>query len=474
MLENCRQFLSELAKTGIDFCIWKNLHQEDEMLSSTTDIDLFVPITHRCHLQEVIHKFDGVEVTNKSLVYPHIHHYYLPVRTGKILHLHVYHHLYTGTSHVKEFKLPIEERLIKRRIIHPELGYVPSVEIQNWLTIIRYYLKKSSVIGALLYFRERADYILQNKCIDSQVGTSDLPILNELNIGSELDNSFFGSVRKGLLIRRKLSDQRRVGVLKAKLLSVVNILILVRKKIRKEKKSLVGKGTIVAITGIDGSGKSTTVNELTKEYSKKFNVKRFHLGRPSPTLLTFVFRLMLLFRQFIFRSDRFQKAYSSSQSRRINYNLISASRHVILAFERCVAARRMSYYRDKGYIVFCDRYPSTIVGKMDSPKLTKENCKFNFLIFSEQYFYNSIIRPDLLVDLQVSDKIAIQRNNLRSKANKESEAEILDRRKTNSNLEYDARNFYVFENNGSQSAVLQFISSKIWLCFDRARTHQNG
>ena len=85
-----------------------------------------------------------------------------------------------------------------------------------------------------------------------------------------------------------------------------------------------------------------------------------------------------------------------------NYNLVNSFRNVVLAYERYVLSRKVSLYRKNGFIVICDRFPSMSVGKMDSPKLTEENCKYKLLFRAEKHLYRSINQADLLIDLRVS------------------------------------------------------------------------
>ena len=112
--------------------------------------------------------------------------------------------------------------------------------------------------------------------------------------------------------------------------------------------------------------------------------------------------------------------------------------------------------------------PSMSVGKMDSPKLTEENCKYKLLFRAEKYLYRSINQADLLIDLRVSDKVALRRNNQRTKDYKETDSEILLRRSYNTDLNYDAKDFYTYDNNKRKEPAFEFIREKIWFGFDRS------
>ena len=68
---------------------------------------------------------------------------------------------------------------------------------------------------------------------------------------------------------------------------------LLNKLFFKRKKNFSAEGQFVAITGLDGTGKSSTVAHLYKIFGGSFNCKVIHIGKPKPTLLTIPFRGVL-------------------------------------------------------------------------------------------------------------------------------------------------------------------------------------
>ena len=89
---------------------------KNEILNAKTDVDLYIPLEFMSEFRDLVFSHNGIEVFSRRIQFPSIHHYYLPLAAGEILHLHVYHRLYTGASHVKEFNLPIGDILISKRI----------------------------------------------------------------------------------------------------------------------------------------------------------------------------------------------------------------------------------------------------------------------------------------------------------------------------------------------------------------------
>ena len=110
-------------------------------------------------------------------------------------------------------------------------------------------------------------------------------------------------------------------------------------------------------------------------------------------------------------------------------DLIYGVRAVTVAWDRrnlLVKTRRAA---TKGEIVICDRYPSEVVGAMDSPRLHESPTKtglvasiYNSLARLEARLYRQIPPPDIVLRLKVSIETAKRRNRERIKVDKESDA----------------------------------------------------
>jgi thymidylate kinase len=118
--------------------------------------------------------------------------------------------------------------------------------------------------------------------------------------------------------------------------------------------------------------------------------------------------------------------------------LIYALRSVALAWDRSHLLRKNRRYAANGEMIICDRYPSEIIGAMDSPRLTKLSGSsgisallYNWLAGLERKFYRQIAQPDMVLQLRVSVETAIQRNRDRIKVGKETDVYLASRHSHN-------------------------------------------
>ena len=75
---------------------------------------------------------------------------------------------------------------------------------------------------------------------------------------------------------------------------------------RRSHKRLVAGGRLVAIVGGDGSGKSSSVRVVVKRLERDLDVRRFHLGKPSRSLLSHLVRTPI-------RAARLAGAFSTTR-----------------------------------------------------------------------------------------------------------------------------------------------------------------
>ena len=211
-------------------------------------------------------------------------------------------------------------------------------------------------------------------------------------------------------------------------------------------------GIVLSICGLDGSGKSTAVENVGCLMKKNFDYKLIHLGRPDPTLLILPFWFAFRLAEKVRHKEKSAERSVDSFLPNPNVTLLAAIRYCIIAIERKAAAIKAHAYSKNGYIVITDRYPSLEYGKMDSPRITKNkkrSCFYRFLHNVERHCYDAIPACDISMKLSIPVETAVYRNSIRVKAGKETANEIRARYLVNS--DFKAKTLEHIDIDASQS-----------------------
>ena len=452
--------LSDMHESDIKFVIWKNIHEEAKILNGDTDIDIFIPFCSINAFNMFCRNRPSVELFSPSNSFLSIRHIYFLGPKNKLYHFHIYHELYTGESHLKNFLVPFSRDILNRRIIHPNLFFIIDPEVENILILYRHYLKLSSLIGLFLYFKEWQDYQVQisryNDKIPNYISfpftTRSLPLYSRF-----LKSNIFVKYLLGKYLRYRVIKFSIYGPMKIFYVSIINMAKLIYFRLFSSNKKKLSKGFYVAITGCDGSGKSTIISSTCNIFSKYVRTKTFHFGRPPSTFLTFPFSFLLYIRRLFNRNS------SHHLSGKGKINLLFCFRAVILAYEKYRLSSTIEKYLSKNYLVICDRYPSLNCGTMDSLRIPLgSNFIFNAFHWLESYLYNCIKPVNLLFEIQVSENTAVSRNNQRYKSDKESSSEIISRLENNKGRKFNCDKFIIYNNDGELIDAVDFIFKNIF------------
>ena len=138
------QRILKLEEANIDFCVWKNLHQKNEILNAKTDVDLYIPL-------EFMSEFEIWSSATTVLRY--FPEEYNSLVSTIIIYLLQPEKSYTFTYTIdctlglvtSKFNLPIGDILISKRIQDQSWDIFLQEKLIT-LTIIRYYLKSLQLL----------------------------------------------------------------------------------------------------------------------------------------------------------------------------------------------------------------------------------------------------------------------------------------------------------------------------------------
>jgi thymidylate kinase len=177
-----------------------------------------------------------------------------------------------------------------------------------------------------------------------------------------------------------------------------------------------GGGCMVAMLGVDGSGKSTSVATMRAWLGSKIDVVPIYFGtgdgRPSLLLRPLKLTMPLIRRLLKSKPKVASHGKKSGPAPGLLYSLLLMVWAVAVAMDKrkkLVAARRAT---NRGLIVLADRFPQNqIIGFNDGPLLTRLTVAPHWLRRFEGAAYNLARRlpPDLVIKLVVTPETAARR-----------------------------------------------------------------
>jgi thymidylate kinase len=438
--------INRFNQEGVLYCHWKSNIDLAKTLEGELDIDLLISHHSLALATDILMQLGFKPAIPKpGSNPPGVFHYYgYDPNQNDLVHLHMFTRVITGESFLKSHLFPFEEMLLKHTYTINGL-VVTSKETELVLFILRMFIKYGSLLDAArlvkgakkvreetLWLKEGSDMeavliLLKEYCpvIDQEIFMDCLnAILDKASYPVKWKLSY--QIRRKLRVYRKYSFWSSLFGY-AQLLAGILI-----KRIRKQRgsKILLSGGTIIAIVGADATGKSTLVSETSRWLRKNFILNTVHAGKPPSTLLTIPLNFLLaLYRRLTGGSRpvrKLEKDTSSNTSmghdegKNLN-SLIYAIRAVGLAWDRRALLEKVRRASANGEIIVCDRYPTSAVGMMDSPRLVEDLTRkgfvasiYNWLSRIERNFYRQIPPPDIVLRLKVSLEIAKQRNAARA------------------------------------------------------------
>jgi thymidylate kinase len=476
MLKIYRDLFSNLNEQVL-YTAWKDCNEIKENVMGIGDIDLLVqenPIFLR-----ILSAYGFIRATNRTLNFPSVYHYYGYDETSSLIcHLNIYYKIITGPSHTKSHHLPFEVALLANRKLNQYGIYEASFQDQNVMYYLRHHLKRSSPWGLYLWRREYLSYIQENKYIkgglklelcDDKYNLGDDSLIKSFNEIGKIDH---GQSLRGIYtdfkVTQNLSKYRRKNRIYNYLASINNMKKQAVLRVFKKRKQI-SQGIVIAISGIDGSGKSTLVKDLHHLFIEHFDTHLVHIGKPNATLITFIFRIPLKVRLFLkgIRKKIPTPVYTDGHTVN-NYSLIYGLRFLVLGYERYSLCKKIKNKADKGCVVLTDRYIGEEIGKMDSPRLgVKRGGILGVLGKLEYYLYKNAPRADVLFYLDVSIENLIARNEKRTKKGKETKEEIILRYKINSGASISANEVVKIDANRTYEEVLAEVKHKAWLSIEK-------
>ncbi len=476
------QLWTELGARGVTYCHWKSNLDLPASLAGVGDLDLLVGRGHGAAFEEVLAKLGFKRVVNVGkLRYPAFVQYFaLDEGTQRFVHLDVYFQIITGETLLKNYHLPIEAMLLsqERRLDGVRL---PGAAAELVTLVCREMIKRGSLLERLMKRKLKPVYE-DIAALLAQGGADYAPMLATWlpSVDPRLWEACLSVLQRDIIdwhefrlarrLRRELSPYRRTGSVLGTCLKLrVLVVILWQRLVRRKGRQLASGGVVIAFIGPEATGKSTLAHAMTQWLRPSFDTTTAHLGKPSATWLSALpnFALPLL-RQLAPRHKTSLRPEAREAGGEPRVTLLYALRLLLLAWDRRTLAVRLHRRAANGAIVFCDRYPTSQLGAMDSAKLRAQlgqglsSRLINRLAAWERRLYLQIPSPYLVIKLTVPVEVAIQRNRERIKAGKESDQYVYQRHTAGVIPEFPRSSVIEVSTDQPQDQLLATLKQAIW------------
>lgn len=442
-LDALKKLFSILQKRGIRYCHWKSNIRLAESLQGKTDLDLLVDRKYSRIFRQILS-----EQNIKPLIaapgwnYPAMENYLgFDEDTGTFFHLHVHYQLVLGERYVKNHRLPFEVDFLTH--VQSSSGVnVPLPEFEIIVLAIRVLLKYRTrdLIkditpyprpGLNTEFRQEIQWLMAQTSIEKIEGAlsswsnliSYRELLEILKVSESNRKTGFKLQQLKNRVKRRLGLFQRSSAFFATL-TYFREMWARRKKLRfspVSKMTFPEGGRSIAIIGADGAGKSTLNKLVTRWLAGKLDVHAYYIGSNQTSRLSDFY--YLVYRAF--RRGQRTVAGWVGENNSLSRSL-AGLRDIWLALHHLSNAReRFRRYVEggkkvlSGSIVIYDRYPlSSFLHRdyflMDGPNIPfvvqeRPGWIVNSMIRREQAIYDRILPPDILIVLDVSPEVSLQR-----------------------------------------------------------------
>lgn len=431
--------LGDFESAGVAYCYWKSSRRVAAALAGETDLDLLVARSDR-HVAERLLSTHGYKLCLPiaSRDHPALASYIgYDDSTGRLVHVHLHFNLVSGAALLKDFRLPWEPAILARaahysrfpiRLLDPasealltvvrsalELRWIDPVAAWHWADVTRKFALDRDAIATRLdpaTFRERVSEIFESDVADLVVEGffTRRPLERQTQLRRH--------------IRKALALHRAYGRIETHLRSWARAVDCAVRNLNRRAlyaprlwhRRAPGGGRVVAVIGVDGSGKSTVAAAVREWLGAEVDVLPMYFGtgdgRPSLAFWPFKIVASLAARCFRTKPRGASHGRISDRPPGIVYSTMMMIWAAAVAMEKRGKLRATQRGANRGLVIVADRYPQDEdLGYSDGPLLPRLAYAPNWLRGFETRCYALARRfpPDLVLKLEVQPKTAAQR-----------------------------------------------------------------
>lgn len=405
---------------------WKGNWKRARWMSGEGDIDLLVARSAEARFSAVLWSlgFRRVDPAPASAIAGIESYFGLDPATGRLIHVHTHYRLVVGGIWRTVYRLPIEDQLLASAIpgaVFPVAA--PEYELVAFAArmVQRYNLLDAllrpeprwlkGIQGELDALVAKANRTRMQEILAACLPTLDLPFIDRCLASLRPGRSRWSRLLLGRQLHRRLLPHARRPPLALTLNRILTRILTLngrRQLLRKRGKQLAHGGTVVALLGGDGAGKSTCARALADWLSDTFSLMTVHLGRPPRSFATLAVGAALK----VARGLRLTADTDEAREQRPAY--LAALRDVCTARDRFRLYLKARRFALSGGIALCERYPVPQAAMLAGPRLAglaplAGTRVGRWLVAREASYYRQIVAPDVLILLRVDPDTAVRR-----------------------------------------------------------------
>lgn len=433
------ELLIVFQRQGISYCYWKSSRRVSLALAGATDLDLLVARRSREQALNVLFA-SGFKLI---LAAPYRDHPAVmsflgyDETSGKILHVHVHFWIVLGNALLKTYRLPYEDLFIARSNRHPSLPIRILDPLDEALLLMvrsSFELRRMEPITVRRWKEMKEKFALDFADLLPRINAAEFfgrtREIFTADLAHEIASKFtartpfrsLGNIRRR--IETELKPYGACGAAEAFVRTWGRVVLWGFGELNRHffhlprlpRRRPIGGGVVIAIVGVDGSGKSTLVSTLRAWLEREVDVLPIYFGtgggRPSLILLPFK-QLVPLVARFIKTKPRgASHGEISDRPASLLYSLLFAIWATAVAAEKrhkLILSRRAA---SRGFIVVTDRYPQNEIPSFnDGPLLHRLDYVPKWLRRFEVAVYDFAYRtpPDVVIKLHINAETVARR-----------------------------------------------------------------
>lgn len=440
MLQIAQQVIKKFNDLMVLYCHWKSNEHLEAGLNGKTDLDILVARKHFKDTNQILLSLGFKRCkTVDYLDYHSVEDFIgFDEETGKLIHIHLHYELVIGNKFLKEYHLPIENKILNSRILNKKNNiYVCNPEYELVLLFMRRALKfsmlrKNGYWKGFFPKNEKKEFLwLLDRIKKEKVAKIAEEIVDNefknylINFITKFDKTWIRLIRKKA--KNCLAKYSSYSIFEGYILYLVNKFKAASKYLRstKGKQPLLYRrgfkegGLIVVLLGVDGAGKSTIIKNIIKWLTWKIDVQHIYFGSGdgSSSLLRVPLKLVAQIRRKIKGNviNKEKKDYEKKKDKLI-FRFAKSLWALTLALEKKKKLKKMWKARNNGMVVLCDRFPQTqFYGFNDGPLLRDwVNSKSSIKRKLSRWEYNVYqlveeLSPDIIIKLTIPLSLAASR-----------------------------------------------------------------